>query len=55
METVRGEVERNSRSLLEQTAAFADAKERLKCVNERAGAIRNPWIKWKLQCTNSCS
>jgi len=38
VETVRGEVERNSRSLLEQTAAFAEAKERLKCVNERAGA-----------------
>ncbi len=38
VETVRGEVERNSRSLLEQTAAFAEAKERLKCVNERGGA-----------------
>jgi methyl-accepting chemotaxis protein len=38
VETVRREVEGNSRSLLDQVAAFAEATERLERVNERAGA-----------------
>jgi len=38
VETVRREVERNSRSLLDQVAAFAEATERLERVNERASA-----------------